>query len=240
MPDYDPRLVDLYDVDNPDGPDHDHVRSLADAIDARSVLDLGCGTGLLTVSLARPGRRVIGIDPSATMLAYAAARPGADRVTWVQGDSRDIPGAGFDLALMTGNVAQHIPDPAWERTLADIAHALRDGGTLTFESRNPRARAWERWSAAAPTTRSTRHGPLREWMETEEVAPGRVLLTAYNEFADTGELVVETIVLEFRDRELIERQLAAAGFRVTHVWSDWSGTPFADDSPLMVVEARRA
>jgi SAM-dependent methyltransferase len=239
VPDYDPRLVEIYDVDNPDGPDHDHVRSLADAIDARSVLDLGCGTGLLTVSLTRPGRRVVGIDPSATMLAYAAARPGADGVTWVQGDSRDIPGTGFDLAVMTGNVAQHIPDPAWERTLADIARALRAGGTLVFESRNPRARAWERWSATAPTTRPTGRGPLREWMETDEVAPGRVLVTAYNDFAETGELVVERVMLEFREREQIERQLADAGFRVARLWGDWSGIPFAEDAPLMVVEARR-
>lgn len=35
MPDHDPRIVALYDEDNPDGPDHDWYRLLADEIDAR-------------------------------------------------------------------------------------------------------------------------------------------------------------------------------------------------------------
>lgn len=73
MTDYDPRLVDLYDIDNPDGPDHDFYRALADRCAAPTILDLGCGTGMLTVSLAREGRRVVGIDPSPTMLASRAA-----------------------------------------------------------------------------------------------------------------------------------------------------------------------
>ncbi|MBO0921920.1 class I SAM-dependent methyltransferase [Cellulomonas sp. zg-ZUI222] len=238
MPDYDARLVELYDIDNPDGPDHHYVRTLADEIGAQSILDVGCGTGLLTVSLVRPGRRVVGVDPSTAMLTYAARRAGGDAVTWALGDSQAIAGGPFDLAVMSGNVAQHIPDPAWERTLSDIRSALRDGGALVFESRNPRVRAWTTWAGAEPTTRSTDHGPLREWMEVDEFQPGRVLLTAYNQFADTGELVIEKVTLEFREREQIERQLASAGFEVTHVWGDWSRTPFTDDSPLMVVEAR--
>lgn len=108
MPDYDPRLVALYDLDNPDGPDHDFYRALAERIDARSVLDLGCGTGLLTTTLAREGRRVVGIDPSPAMLAMARSRPGAERVEWILGDSRAAPAGPFDLVVMTGNVAQHI------------------------------------------------------------------------------------------------------------------------------------
>ncbi len=237
MPDYDARLVDLYDVDNPDGPDHDYVRSLADEIGAQSILDVGCGTGLLATSLTRPGRRVVGVDPSSAMLAYAAGRPGGDEVTWVLGDSRDVPGGGFDLAVMSGNVAQHIPDPAWQRTLSDIHRALRDGGVLVFESRNPRARAWTAWATAEPTIRPTEHGPLREWMEVDELEQGRVLLTAFNEFTATGERVVEKVTLAFRAREQIEQQLAAAGFDVAHVWGDWSRTACTDDSPLMIFEA---
>jgi SAM-dependent methyltransferase len=239
VPDYDARLVELYDTDNPDGPDHDHVRALADEIGAQAILDVGCGTGLLTASLVRADRRVVGVDPSSTMLAYAAGRPGGGEVTWVLGDSRNIPGGGFDLAVMSGNVAQHIPDPAWERTLSDICLALRHGGVLVFETRNPRARAWTTWAAAEPTSRPTSHGPLREWMEVDELQPGRVLLTAYNEFTDTGELVIENVTLEFREREQIEQQLGAAGFTITHVWGDWSRTAWSDDSPLMVFEARR-
>ena len=42
-------------------------------------------------------------------------------------------------------------------------------------------------------------------MEVEELQPGRVVLTVYNEFTDTGELVIEKLTLEFREREQIER-----------------------------------
>lgn len=47
------RLAALYDIDNPDGPDHDFFRAFAARIDARRIVDLGCGTGILTVTLPR-------------------------------------------------------------------------------------------------------------------------------------------------------------------------------------------
>lgn len=128
MSDYDPRLVDLYDQDNPDGLDHDFYRSLADVRGARAIVDLGCGTGLLTVTFVTEGRRVVGVDPSAVMLDLARRRPGASGVEWIEGDSASIPGDDFDLAVMTGNVAQHIGDADWTRTLADLRRSLRAGG----------------------------------------------------------------------------------------------------------------
>lgn len=240
MNDYDVRLVELYDDDNPDGPDREFYRRLADEIGARAILDVGCGTGILTATFARSGRTVIGIDPSRSMLAYAADRADGQAVRWILGDSRDIPKEPFDYAVMTGNVAQHIPDGDWERTLADINRALRDNGVLAFESRNPNTRAWETWADEDPTIRDTSNGPLREWTEASETAPGRVMLTFHNLFEISGHHVTERITLAFRDRQLIERQLSDAGFVVDGVWSDWNRTPCAEDSPLMVFEARRA
>lgn len=46
-------LVALYDLDNPGGDDHAYYRALADEVDARLIVDLGCGTGLLTRSGTR-------------------------------------------------------------------------------------------------------------------------------------------------------------------------------------------
>lgn len=240
MTDYDPRIVDLYDEDNPDGPDHAFYRALADDEGAASVLDLGCGTGILTLTFARPGRRVVGVDPSEAMIAYARRQPGADAVQWVHGDSGAIPDAAFDLAVMTGNVAQHIPDPHSVRALADLRAHLSPGGVLAFESRNPAVRAWEQWDAAARTTRQTQHGALVEWTDAAEVSPGVVELLSHNLFTESGEELIETQVLTFRDRDTITAQLEAAGFTADAVFGDWHRTPFRGDEPLMVFVARAA
>jgi 2-polyprenyl-3-methyl-5-hydroxy-6-metoxy-1,4-benzoquinol methylase len=71
----DEQLVELYDSDNAARDDHEYYRTLADAVDANKILDFGCGTGLLTRALATPGRVIIGVDPSATMLGYARRQP---------------------------------------------------------------------------------------------------------------------------------------------------------------------
>lgn len=238
MTDYDPRLVELYDVDNPDGPDHDFYRALADECEARDVLDLGCGTGMLTVTLARDGRRVVGVDPSRTMLEFARRRDGGGGVEWVEGDSRAAPSGPFDLVVMTGNVVQHISDDEWPRTLSDLRARMRPGGTLSFESRNPAFREWESWSSAQPTSRDTPHGLLNEWMDVEVVDERIVRFRAGNHFSATGETVTEEQSLVFRDRDEIASDLATAGFIVDRVAGEWDGTPFDGTSRVMIFVAR--
>jgi SAM-dependent methyltransferase len=237
MPDLDPRIVALYDGDNPDGPDHDFDRALAEETGARSIVDLGCGTGMLTVSLATPGRRVVGVDPSAAMLDVARNRPGGDAVEWIHGDSRAIPDGPFDLAFLTGNVVQHIPDPEWIRTLADLRRALRAGGTLTFESRNPADRAWESWAGPA-TTRDTAHGRLEERMEVEETGPGRVTVVFRSRFVATDEVVTDVQPFAFRDRATLTAQLDAACFDVEAVHGDFARGPLTEASRVMLFVAR--
>ena len=237
VPDYDRRLVDLYDGDNPDGPDHDYYRALADRVGASSLLDLGCGTGILTVTFSRPGRSVVGVDPSAAMLDFARTRPTGSGVTWVQGDSRAIPNSGFDYAVMTGNVAQHIAAPDWLRTLRDLHAAMAPGALLAFDSRNPAARAWERWGQEDASLRHTDHGPLREWAHVKTLSGGRVVLTAHNVFESTGEHVIEEQTLTFRSEEQIRAALNDAHFVVTRVSGDWNGSPFDGPQPVMVFEA---
>ncbi len=105
-------LVTLYETDNPGGRDHEFYRMLADELEARTVIDLGCGTGLLTRSLTAPGRTVIGVDPSATMLDFARRQPGAGAVRWIEGGAAAIPQSGdADLVICTGNAIQHISTP---------------------------------------------------------------------------------------------------------------------------------
>lgn len=237
MVDLDPRLVALYDDDNPDGADSDFYRALCASTGARSVIDLGCGTGSLTVSFAAAGLTAVGVDPSASMIDYARQRPGGDGVTWVLGDSRTLPLIYADFAVMTGNVAQHIPDGDWQRTLADLHHALRAGGTLAFESRNPAAGAWHTWSSSERSVRETASGPLEEWSEAEEITPGVVRLVAHNAFVDTGELLTYTEDLFFRELSELEHELDLAGFGTTSVYGDWQRGPVTVSSQVLVLVA---
>jgi ubiquinone/menaquinone biosynthesis C-methylase UbiE len=60
---------------------------------SQRVLDIGCGTGQVSIPLARHAGTVVAIDPLAEMLACgrnAARAAGADNITWLQGDSRQL------------------------------------------------------------------------------------------------------------------------------------------------------
>jgi len=234
-------LVGLYDLDNPGGADHEFFRGLADQIDARSIIDLGCGTGLLTRSLARPGRTVIGIDPSRTMVDYACRQPGSESVTWIRGDASALAPTGTaDLVLCTGNAIMHVSPQALPSTLTSIVRALRTAGIVSFESRNPACRAWEHWTPAATySERVTSAGQLREWLDVTDVDGGRVVFDAHNVFPD-GEDRIYTSILFFRTAEEFQRDLDLAGFSDITWTGDWHGAPIDDASPFYVFRARRA
>lgn len=237
----DAELVELYDLDNPGGEDHAYYRALADAIDARSIVDLGCGTGLLTRSLASPGRAVIGVDPSRTMLDYARRQPGSESVTWIHGDASVLaPNGAADLAICTGNAIMHVSPEELPSTLRSLAAALRPGATLSFESRNPANRGWERWTREATYgERATPVGYLREWLDVTDVRKGRVVFDAHNVFPD-GEHRVYTSILFFRTAEEFQRELDLAGFADIAWTGDWHGAPVEDRSRFFVFRARRA
>lgn len=234
-------LVALYDVDNPGGVDHAYYRALAEEIGALSIIDLGCGTGLLTRSLARSGRTVIGVDPSPTMLDHARRQPGADSVRWICGDATAIAPTGTsDLAICAGNAIMHISPAALPAALNSLAEALRPGGTVSFESRNPAYREWQHWTPEATYgERVTPVGPLREWLEVTEVDNGRVVFDAHNVFPD-GEDRIYTTVLFFRTAEEFGQELHDAGFTDVSVCGDWRGAPVEGDSRILVFRAQRA
>ena len=77
----------------------------------------------------------------------ARQKPGAGQVRWLSGDATMLPALQMDLAVMTGNVAQvFVSDDAWTSTLNGIRAALRPGGRLIFESRDPEREAWREWT----------------------------------------------------------------------------------------------
>lgn len=235
------RLVELYDSANPRGADTDFYIQLAADLHAQRIVDLGCGTGLLTRELAIGDRQVIGVDPAPAMLAVARRRPGSERVRWVEGDSSAIGRPDADLVIMTGNVAQvFLSDAEWSTTLNFIYAALQSGGYLAFESRNPDAQAWEEWNRDATyTVRDSPFGPIEEWLEVVGENNGRVRLKGYNVFKATSEVLVVDSELRFRSLNEITQSLRKAGFSVEQVFGDWNRGPFVSTSRFMVIIAHR-
>ncbi len=92
------------------------------------VLDIGCGTGRLTIPLQRQtGAEVWGLDLSKEMLEQAKNKKGAEALHWVLGDAQALPfpGESFDFAFMC-LVLHHLEDKA--RALAEMARVLKPGG----------------------------------------------------------------------------------------------------------------
>ena len=245
-----PRLVQLYDTDNPLGIDSAFYMQMADELDAKVIVDLGCGTGLLTRKLAKDGRRVIGIDPSAPMLEHGKQQPGAERVEWILGDASNM-GQRLtqgqqvaDLAIMTGNVAQvFLDDGEWQATLGHFAKAVKPGGTLAFESRNPLAKGWESWNKEnTHGVEQTPFGPLECWLDVVEVGENQrtVKFEATNIFQETGETLVIESELRFRTAGEITLSLQQAGFSVERIFGNWEKKPFTPADPIMVFIAKKS
>ncbi|MCW3820689.1 methyltransferase domain-containing protein [Micromonospora sp. DR5-3] len=235
----DRRLAALYDVENRWGRDDDFFLGLVGAAPAARVLDLGCGTGRLTLALAAAGHDVTGVEPQPASLAAARAKSGADRVTWIEGTSADLPDAAYGVALMTSHVAQEIRgDEEWAGTLADLRRALVDGGALAFDSRDPAARRWERWTPSASRRRLTLPDGAVVDARTEltEVRDGLVSYVHHYRWPDGVELSSPG-TLRFRTEAELRASLADAGFTVERVYGGWAGEPVgaSDDGELIVV-----
>ena len=99
-----PRLAAVYDPLDPDRDDLMVYAAIAEEFGARSVLDIGCGTGTFACLLAGRGVDVMGVDPAGASLDVARAKPGAGRVRWLRCDAAGLPPLQVELATMTGNV----------------------------------------------------------------------------------------------------------------------------------------
>jgi len=200
---------------------------LAARLDARTVVDLGCGTGTLARELADAGRRVIAVDPSKAMIDVARSKDGAEHVRWVVGHASDVGTPEADLLVMTGNVAQCIDDDEWDNALQWMLNALRPGGYLAFGSRDPGAREWESWPEAEGN------------VEILAVEDGRVLTQWTDCFEDPDEILDVSGWFRFRSAGEITDSLLRAGFLVEDVHGDWDGRPLSDASPNIVVVAKK-
>ncbi|WP_265520224.1 class I SAM-dependent methyltransferase [Oerskovia flava] len=215
----DPALAALYDPLDPDRSDLDAYVAIVDELGARSVLDVGCGTGTFACLLARRGLDVVGVDPAGASLDVARTKPGADRVRWLHGDATGLPPLQVDLATMTANVAQvFCTDDDWYATLRGVRAALARGGHLVLETRVPARRAWEGWVRDETFVRVDVPGTgvVTSWTDLTDVSLPLVSFHDTTVLPDGRELHSDS-TLRFRSREEVEHSLAACGFTVEDV-----------------------
>jgi ubiquinone/menaquinone biosynthesis C-methylase UbiE len=216
----DPRLARIYDLFDNDRRDLDHYIDLLAELEVSSVLDIGCGTGCLALLLADRGLTVTGVDPAAASLDVARSKPGSDRVEWVDGDATTVPVRNVDAAIMTGNVAQvFTTDKAWADTLQAAAEAIRPGGYLVFEVRDPARRVWVEWTKQHTTKRIDvpGAGPVTHWVEVTDISLPLVSFESHYHFEKDNERLLSNSTLRFRERDEVETTLKAAGFSVEEV-----------------------
>jgi SAM-dependent methyltransferase len=231
-------LAALYDVvERHGGPDEEFYIALATS--APSVLDIGCGTGVMLHAVRDRGHRgrLVGLDPAHAMLEQARRRTD---IEWVEGY---LPDAGFatefDFAYMTGHAFQVLLDDA---AVLEVLHAVRralaPGGHFAFETRNPRARAWERWTPEHVREVSDSSGrTVRVWHEVEDVAADLVTFTETFAVDGAAEPSVSRSTLRFVGAEHLDQLLVEAGFVVDERYGDWDRSLMTPASPEIITVA---
>jgi len=102
------------------------------------VLDVACGTGVVSVTAARLGARVSGLDLTPELLDRARQNAGIAgvEIDWHEGDVEKLPfgDASFDIVLSQFG---HIFAPRPEVAIGEMLRVLKPGGTIAFSSWPP-------------------------------------------------------------------------------------------------------
>jgi SAM-dependent methyltransferase len=233
----DPDLIAIYDTINPIDDKTDFFVDLADRLQVDTVIDLGCGTGLLSYELTKHGRTVIGIEPAAGMIKQAKQKYG-DVARWIVGgyEKLDVE-MHADMTIMTGHVAQFfLEDTEWNEALRAMYSATKPGGYLVFESRNPKVKPFTNWPDIVnhETIADTPLGVIEWWADKLVYARDYAIYELHYLFTETGKEIISANKLRFRSYEEIQVSLESAGFSIENVYGDWSGAPLEAQSPEMI------
>jgi ubiquinone/menaquinone biosynthesis C-methylase UbiE len=216
-----------------------------------AVLELGCGTGRVSLPLARAGIRLVGIDRSAPMLARArkqilkSSNPQILKcLDLVRGDIRALPfeAGAFSMVLAPYGILQSLIRPRdLAAALASVARVLERGGSFGIDL-VPDVPKWREYENRVQL-RGRARGAQLTLVESVRQDPKRHLTTF-------GQMYVERRGTETREhcfdltfRTLSVRQMTAqlerAGFRVDAVLGDYRGRPWDDRADVWIILAKK-
>jgi uncharacterized protein (TIRG00374 family) len=99
-----------------------------------SILDLGCGSGVISRKCAELGGNVVGSDLSRPSVLYAQNR-GNEKTNFIAADAQNLPFKPhtFDVVIL-GNIIEHVPEP--EKMIAEVSAILKPGGRISITMPN--------------------------------------------------------------------------------------------------------
>jgi hypothetical protein len=112
-----------------------------------------------------------------------------------------------------------LTDEGWASTLRGARSALRPGGWLVFEVRDPARGAWREWRREQTHRRVEvpKVGPVETWIDLTDVSPPFISFRTTFVFEADGAVLTSDSTLRFRSRAEIGHSLEAAGFLVHQV-----------------------
>jgi SAM-dependent methyltransferase len=241
----DPELYDLENSDfEPDGP---FILSLAKKLGG-AVLELGCGTGRVTIPLAENGVEIVGLDIVPGMIELARNKSGKLPIEWVVADVRTFQlGRKFRLIFESGSVFHHmLTRQDQEAYLARVReHLENNDGRLVLSLFLPKPRNLisseeeEEWFVAEhpdgyeiKVSGIDKYDPMRQ-VKTE---------TAYRRWTDVnGNAMVQVAPLSLRYvfPQEMEALLHYNGFEIAAQYGDVDLSPVTDESRQLVYICRK-
>jgi len=228
------------------------------ALAGGAVLELGCGTGRVSLPLARGGVALVGIDRSAAMLARAAQRArglrrnrvrGQDGVggslTLVRGDIRALPFRvrRFSMVLAPYGILQSLlGDRDLAATLDSVGRVLAPGGTFGIDL-VPDVPSWREYDNRVQLRGRAAGGAHLTLIESVRQDPRRRLTTFEQRYVERrGRRNVEhRFSLTFRTLSVTQMtsRLERAGFVVDAVLGDYRGRPWDARADVWFILSRR-
>ena len=213
------------------------------------VLELGCGTGRISLPVAKSGASLVGIDRSVPMLQRARrrlARAKLDgRTLLVRGDIRSLPfrRRQFSLVMAPYGILQSlVRDRDLHAALESISQVVPGGGRFGIDL-VPDLPRWSEYNGKK--TLSGRMGRHTNVTLVESVRQDRARkLTVFDqryEAVRAGERRVHQFSLTFRTVSVpqMARRLERTGFRVDAVLGDYQGGPWDDRADVWVILASK-
>lgn len=215
---------------------------------AGDVLDLGCGTGRLTIPLAQAGFAVTGIDNEQAMLATAAQKLKAagleNSVKLVSADmvSLSLPDQAFSLALVTQNTIMHLSDIQMRAAMRAVRKHLAKGGVLLVDAANPL-----QIGSAPDQPNFTLERRLKRDDSTEVLQYARWINDRENQFvavdwryvADDGNVVHASTKYYYYYPHTLQMLMNDSGLEWQAVYGDYQAGKFTEGSERLIIIARR-